>query len=66
MLTCSIWFSAPSFWTGGGLESGCVGRGCGADGAVYGTIHPKPRRRKPYAATQYLILLMMRVCARNM
>ena len=37
MLSCSIWFSAPSFWMGGGLESRCVGRVCGADGAVY---HP--------------------------
>ena len=26
MLSCSIWFSAPSFWMGGGLESRCVGR----------------------------------------
>ena len=25
MLSCSIWFSAPSFWMGGGLESRCVG-----------------------------------------
>ena len=33
MLSCSIWFSAPSFWMGG-LESRCVGRVCGADGAV--------------------------------
>ena len=33
MLSCSIWFSAPSFWMGGGLESRCVGRVCGADGA---------------------------------
>ena len=24
MLSCSIWFSAPSFWMGGGLESRCV------------------------------------------
>ena len=31
MLRCSIWFSAPSFWMGGGLESRCVGRVCGAD-----------------------------------
>jgi len=30
MLSCSIWFSAPSFWMGGGLESRCVGRVCGA------------------------------------
>jgi len=33
MLSSSIWFSAPSFWMGGGLESRCVGRVCGADGA---------------------------------
>jgi len=38
MLSCSIWFSAPSFWMGGGLESRCVGRVYGADGAVQGTI----------------------------
>jgi hypothetical protein len=30
------------------------------------TIHPKTRCRKPYAATQHLILLMMGVCTRNM
>ena len=34
MLSCSIWFSAPSFWIGGDLESRCVGRVYGADGAV--------------------------------
>ena len=34
MLSCSIWFYAPSFWMGGGLESRCVGRVYGADGAV--------------------------------
>jgi len=34
MLSCSIWFSAPSFWMGGGLESRWVGRVYGADGAV--------------------------------
>ena len=33
MLNCSIWFSAPSFWMGAGLESCCVGRVYGADGA---------------------------------
>ena len=37
MLSCSIWFSAPSFWKGGGLESRCVGRVCGAGVAVHGT-----------------------------
>jgi len=35
MLSCSIWFSAPSCWMGGGLESRCVGRVYGADGAVH-------------------------------
>ena len=34
MLSGGIWFSEPSFWTGGGLERRCVGRVCGADGAV--------------------------------
>ena len=75
MLSCSIWFSAPSFWMGGGLERCCVVRVYGADGAVSRTApsapktaalktttHPKTRCRKPYAATQYLMLLMMGVC----
>jgi len=78
MLSCSTWFSAPSFWMGGGLESRCVGRVYGVDGAVHGTIrsrhatalktttHPKTRCRKPYAATQHLMLLIMGVCTRNM
>ena len=76
MLSCSVWFSAPSFWMGGGLESCCVGRVYGADGAVHGTIrthtaalktttHPNTRCRKPYAATQHLMLLMMGVLTRN-
>ena len=30
------------------------------------TKYPKPRFRKPYAATQHLMLLMMGVCIRNM
>ena len=34
MLNCSIWFSAPSLWMGGGLESCCVGHVYGAEGAV--------------------------------
>jgi len=34
VLSCSVWFSAPSFWMGGGAESRCVGRVYGADGAV--------------------------------
>jgi len=34
MLSCSIWLSALSFSMGGGLESRCIGRVYGADGAV--------------------------------
>jgi hypothetical protein len=34
MLSCSVWFSAPSFWMSGGLESRCVGSVYVADGAV--------------------------------
>ena len=41
MLSCSIWFSAPSLWVGGGLESRCVGRVKGADGAV---VRHQPHR----------------------
>jgi len=35
MLSCSIWFSALSFWMGGGLESRCVGHVCDEDVTVY-------------------------------
>jgi len=38
MLSCSIWFSAPSFWIGGGLESRCIGRVYGADGERHFTL----------------------------
>ena len=58
MLSCSISFSAPSFWLGGGLESRWDGRVYGADGAVrHGTARH---------GTQHLMLLMMDVCTRNM
>ena len=45
MLSCSIWFSAPSFWMGGGVESCCVGLVCGADGAVRRTTPSAPHTR---------------------
>jgi len=38
MLSCSIWFSAPSFWMGGGLESRCVGRVRVADVAQQNSV----------------------------
>ena len=46
MLSCSIWFSAPSLWMGGGLESRCVGRVYGAVGSMHHphrTTRPKQR-----------------------
>jgi len=43
MLSCSIWFSALSFWMGGGLESRCVGRVYGADGVVRVARHHPQR-----------------------
>jgi len=48
MLSCSIWFSAPIFWMGGGLEKSCVGRMCGADGAARTATsapHTRPTQR---------------------
>ena len=45
MLSSSIWFSAPSFWMGGGLESSCVGRVYGADGAMRRTAPSVPYTR---------------------
>jgi len=41
MLSSSIWFSAPSFWMGGGPESRCVVR-------VYGRTAPSA----PYTRTK--------------
>jgi len=64
MLSCSIQFPALSFWKGGGLESRCVGRVHSA--ALKTTTLPKTQCRKPHAATQHPILLMMGVCTRNM
>jgi hypothetical protein len=74
MFSCSILFSAPSFWMGGALESHSVGRVYGADGAERQhthdphktTTHPKSRCRKPYAATKHLMFLKMGICSRNM
>jgi hypothetical protein len=43
MLSCSVWFSAPSFWMVGGLKSRCVGRVYGADGAM--ALHTRPTQR---------------------
>ena len=34
--------------------------------ALKTTTYPKPRCRKPYAAIQHLMLLMMGVCTQNM
>jgi len=49
MLSCSIWFPAPSFWMGGGLESRCVGCVCGVDVArqrmTISTLHTRPTQQ---------------------
>ena len=49
MLSCGIWFSAPSFWMGGGIESRCVGRVYGVDGALRRTapsaLYTRPTQR---------------------
>ena len=46
ILSCSIWFSAPSFWMGAGLESRCVGRVYGADVAVRVACRAKNKRQR--------------------
>jgi len=52
MVSCSIWFSATSFWMGGGFESRCVGRVYGADGAVrLARHHPHRTYHSPGACT---------------
>ena len=48
MLSCSIWFSAPSLWMDGGLESRRLGRVYGADVAVQ---HPH-RTHDPRSCSQ--------------
>jgi len=52
MLSCSIWFSAPSFWMFGGLESRCVGCVYGVDGAVRAARHHLPCTHDPYSGSQ--------------
>jgi hypothetical protein len=44
MLSCSIWFYAPSLWMGGGLESRYIGRVYGAGTAPYAP-HTRPTQR---------------------
>jgi len=50
MLSCSIWFSAPSFWMGGGLESRYIGRVYSVDGAV--VWHHPHRKHDPCSGPQ--------------
>jgi len=51
MLSCSIWFCAPSLWMGGGVESRCVDRVYGADGAV-AQYHPH-RKHDLHSGSQH-------------
>ena len=50
-ISCSVRFSAPSFWMGGGLESRCVGRLYGADGAVRHHLQQAPSAPCSYTKT---------------
>jgi len=52
MLSCSIWFSAPNFWMGDSLESHCIGRVYGADGAVRVTRHHPQRKHDLRSGSQ--------------
>ena len=45
MLSCSIWFSAPSLWMGGGLESRRVGRVYGAARTAISAPYTRPTQR---------------------
>jgi len=55
ILSCSIWFSALSFWMGGSLESRCIGRVYGADGARH---HPhRTTRPKKVGAENHMLQL---------
>ena len=61
MLSCSVWFSAPSLWMGSGLESRASRT---APSALHTRItqrlsKPPPIQQlgKPYAATHHLMLL---------
>ena len=55
MLSCSVWFSAPSFWMGGVLESRCVGRVYGADGAVRRTAPSAPYTTETRTRSQTIL-----------
>jgi len=50
MLSCSIWFSGPSFWMGGSLESHCVGRVRDADD------HPHHTRPTQWHMSEHALL----------
>ena len=48
MLSYSIWFSAPGFWMGGGLESLCVRCGwCRATAGAIRTVHSGSQDHHP-------------------
>ena len=57
MLSYSIRFSAPSFWIGGGLESRCVGRVCGADVAVSRMVTFAPPPIQKIGAENHMLKL---------
>ena len=59
MLSCSIWFSAPTLWMDGGLGSRCLDRVYGADGAVHGmsvNIYRTTRRLRSQNQAKFLFI----------
>ena len=72
MLSCSIWFSVPSFWMGGGLESRSVDRVYIADGTLRRPSHGTLRINKITQLHQvgislyFLIEYITGVCSHNL
>ena len=64
MLSCSMWFSAPSFWMGGGLESRCVSRVYGVDGAVHASLkNSTPIFIQISSNTRLILPVVLRECS---
>ena len=66
-LRFSLWFKSSAVRIVPCYSHGTIRTAHTTYGAALKTItHSKTRRRKPYAATQNLMLLMMGVCTQNM
>ena len=63
MLSCSIWFSAPSFWVGGGLRV-AYGIQLKLDAVCYSECLPIDRilRLRIFASSSSLVSAVVRFC----